>query len=163
MTKFSILLLMIGIPGSGKTRWVEQYLQTHPYCYVVSTDALRKELTGSEQCIDPSQNEWIHEEARKRVKAIIDNPDNYGGNKGMGPEIIVDSTNVDLDEWKKYRKLNASYYRAIVCDVPIDVAMEHQKNRERQVPQEIVTQKYNTLQKNKQFLSSFFNMTTFIH
>ena len=131
MGRFSTLILTIGIPGAGKTKWVNEYKKTHPLTYVVSTDELRKEITGVEQCIDPSQNKMIHDEARKRVKNILEDPQSVGG---LGPEIIVDSTNVELDEWIKYKNLGASIILAKVFDVPPKIAMEHQQYRERFVP-----------------------------
>lgn len=151
---FSVLILTIGIPGSGKTSWVKEYKKTHPLTFVVSTDDIRKELTGVEQCVNPSQNEWIHTTARNRVKEILSRKDHYG----LGPEIIVDSTNVDLEEWLKYKDLGASVILAKVFDVPPLQAMEYQKNRERKVPLEIVQNKWDTLQHNKKFLPLVFNM-----
>ena len=158
MPNFSILILTVGIPGSGKTTWVKEYLKEHPYTYVVSTDNLRKELTGNEQCVDPSQNGWIHDEARKRVKKIIDNPENYGGNHGMGPEIIVDSTNVDVDEWLKYKNLGASVILAKTFNVEPDTAMKQQATRERLVPRDIVEMKWQQFQANKKYMPHIFNM-----
>lgn len=155
MGKFSVLVLCIGIPGSGKSSWVKEYIKTHPLTYVISTDEIRKELTGVEQCIDPNQNQMIHDEARKRVKSIIDDPNSFGG---LGPEIIVDSTNVDHLEWKAYKELGASIMLAKIFDVSVDEAMFHQQNRERRVPKEIVEMKYNQLQESKKYIPLFFNM-----
>lgn len=158
MVKVSKLILTIGIPGAGKSTWVEQYKRQHPYVYIISTDQIRKEITGIEQCVDPSQNGMIHEEARQRVKRIIDDPNNYGGNNGMGPEIIVDSTNVDVDEWLKYKLLNPTIMVAKVFYTTPDQAFENQHNRTRKVPLEILQMKWDRFQQNKQFLSRFFNL-----
>lgn len=151
---FSILILTIGIPGAGKTTWVKKYLQQHPYAHVISTDSIRKELTGEKQC-DPTQNEWIHGEAKKRVKEILDNPNS---SIGMGPEIIVDSTNVDVEEWIAYKKLGASVILAKVFDTDVDTAMKNQEGRSRFVPRFVLEDKWTTLQKNKKFLPLVFNM-----
>lgn len=154
-TKFSVLILTIGIPGAGKTKWVENYQKTHPLSYIISTDAIRKEVTGVEQCIDPSQNTQIHAIAKERVKKILQDPNSKGG---IGPEILVDSTNVDVEEWLEYKNLGASVMIARVFDVSVETAMHQQEFRKRVVPLDIVTQKYETLQKNKKFLPVFFNM-----
>ena len=155
MGKFSVLVLCVGIPGSGKTSWIKEYIKSHPLTYVVSTDEIRKELTGFEQCIDPSQNEMIHEEARKRVKLILDDPNSFGG---LGPEIIVDSTNVDFHEWQAYKELAPSIMLAKIFDITVDEAMKQQEQRERKVPREIVEMKYNQLQESKKYIPLFFNM-----
>lgn len=157
-TRFSILILTIGIPGAGKSTWVNEYKKTHPYVYVISTDEIRKEVTGVEQCIDPSMNTKIHSIAKERVKAILDNPDNYGLNKGLGPEIIVDSTNVDVQEWVEYKNLGSTVIVGKVFNTTPDQAMKNQNNRERLVPREIVDMKWERLQRNKKYLNKIFNM-----
>ena len=157
--KFTIIILTIGIPGSGKSRWVAKYLKDHPLAQVVSTDALRKEITGVEECIDPSQNTMIHEEARKRVKEILDNTSDKGVNVR---EIIVDSTNCTVDEWLAYKKLGSSVIRAVVFDRTPAQAMENQTHRKRYVPLPILEQKWNDLQRDKKYLSYIFNMIDYI-
>jgi predicted kinase len=159
--KFSILILTIGIPGSGKTRWVKKYMQKHKLTYVISTDEIRKELTGHEQCIDPLMNDMIHDEARKRVKKILDDPNSTNG--AMGPEIIVDSTNCELNEWIKYKELGASVMRAIVFERTPEQAFENEKNRERKVPLEILKMKYDQYNTFKIYLTKIFNMIDYIH
>ena len=156
---FSILILTIGIPGSGKTTWVQEYVKEHPYTRVVSTDLIRKEKTGTEDSIDdPGFNNMIHEEARRKVKEILDNPLNYGGNMGMGPVIIVDSTNVDVEEWVKYKELGPSIMLAKIFEVSPEEAMKRQSGRERQVPKRVLDDKWKSLTFTKQFIPSFFNM-----
>ena len=152
----SIVILTIGIPGAGKSTWVENFTKKRKFT-VISTDEIRKELTGVEQCVNPSQNDMIHDEARKRVAKLINNPENYGGNNGMGPAIIVDSTNVDVTEWLKYKELRPRFLVAKVFNVTPEEAMEHQKSRERQVPLDILKWKWDTLQENKKYLDKIFN------
>lgn len=155
---FSILILTIGIPGSGKSRWVENYMKTHPRTHVISTDKIRKELTGFEQCINPAQNDMIHEEARKRVRAILDNKEK----ESLGPEIIVDSTNCDIQEWIAYKNLNPSIIRAVIFERTPNEAEKNQMLRERRVPFEILQQKWEQLQKYKKYLPYVFNMIDYI-
>ena len=158
MGSFSLLILTIGIPGAGKSTWVKEYQKQHPQVHVVSTDQIRKELTGSEQCLDPSKNHEIHEEARRRVKEIISNPEEYGDKYNLGPEIIVDSTNVEIEEWLSYKNLDPSIMIAKVFDITVEEAVNRQKTRERQVPKEIIEEKWFLLKHNMQFLSKIFNL-----
>ena len=155
MGKCSLLILTVGIPGAGKSYWVREYLRTHPLTYVVSTDDIRKELTGEEQCIDPSQNEMIHNEARNRVKKILEDPNSRGG---FGPEIIVDSTNCDVEEWKAYKELQPTIMVARLFNAPPWKAYDNIKNRERKVGLEILEMKWARLQKSRPHLSKYFNM-----
>lgn len=154
MPAFSVLILTIGIPGAGKTTWVNTYKKTHPRAFIISTDEIRKDLTGSIAC-DPNQNDMIHEEARKQVKNLIEHPLVNGT---LGPEIIVDSTNVDVQEWLKYKDLKPSVILAKVFNVEPEEAMKRQQVRGRIVPQEILDQKWKTLQQNKKYMPYIFNM-----
>ena len=158
MTRLSILILTIGIPGAGKTCWVREYTAKHHATIVISTDVIRKELTGTSEC-NPQESWKIHEEARRRVKEILDHPDKYGYPSNIGPEIIVDSTNVEVDEWRKYKSLNPSLMYAKIFDVPPEIAMAHQitGRKERIVPKEILEMKWKQLEENRQYLPLFFN------
>lgn len=154
---FSVLKILIGIPGAGKTTWVKRYRQTHKTSYFISTDDIREELTGTRECL-PSQSAMIHDVARKRVQDILEDPLNYGENQGMGPEIIVDSTNVDVEEWMKYKALKPNAMMAVVFNIDPEEAMKRQIYRGRIVPKDVVEQKWQTLQKNFKFLPFIFNM-----
>lgn len=159
MDDFCVMILTIGIPGSGKSSWVKDYCEKHKNgTFVISTDEIRKELTGNEQCIDPSQNSMIHDEAKKRAKKIIDNRREIMKKLGTWPVIIIDSTNVELKEWIDYRQLGANILAAKLFEVTPEQAQERMKNRERQVPYEIIKWKWDLLEKNKQHISKLFNM-----
>lgn len=41
------LILMAGVPGTGKSTWAKKYASTHPNTYIIDTDEVRKSLTGS--------------------------------------------------------------------------------------------------------------------
>ena len=156
---FSVLILTIGIPGCGKTTWVNDYLKKHPNgTYVISTDAIRLELTGKEQCVNPSQNPMIHDEARKRAKNIIDNRAEIFKKLGTWPVIIIDSTNVDVEEWIAYKQLGANVMMAKVFDVEPKEALRRMENRERKVPFKILEWKWKTLQANRHAIPKLFNM-----
>ena len=157
---FAILVLTIGIPGCGKSTWVEKYVKRYPHgTFVISTDAIRKELTGVEQCIDPSQNEMIHNEARKRAKAIIDDRKAIWLKYHTCPTIIIDSTNVELEEWLAYKQLGANVMLAKLFDIAPEEAFERMASRERKVPMEILQMKWDTLNKNRDAIPQVFNMT----
>ena len=158
MKGYSILILTIGIPGAGKTTWVKEYTSHHHAVHVISTDEIRKELTGTKDC-NPAESCKIHEEARRRVKDIIDNPEKYGHVAPVGPEIIVDSTNVELSEWQKYRSLGPTLMYAKIFNVPPPIAMANQLSgrKDRIVPLEILEMKWKQLQESLQFIPTIFN------
>lgn len=158
--KFSILILTIGIPGAGKTYWVKNYIKEHPLTHVISTDDLRKELTGVEQCVDPSQNEMIHETARNRVSKILHEKSDVDDPTPI--EVIVDSTNCNALEWLQYKQLGPTLIRAIIFDRTPEEAMKNQEMRERKVPFSIVKWKWDQLQNSKKYLDKIFNMIDYM-
>ena len=42
------LILLVGIPGSGKTTYSKEYIERSPNTFHLSSDAIRKELYGDE-------------------------------------------------------------------------------------------------------------------
>ena len=42
------LILLVGVPGSGKTTYAEKYVEEHPNTIHISSDRIRAELWGSE-------------------------------------------------------------------------------------------------------------------
>ena len=116
---------------------------------LISTDELRKELTGIEQC-NPVQSDWIHDETRKRVQELMMNPDVI--------EIVVDATNTDKEEWKKYKEMRPILFIAKFFPISVDEAMKRQENRERKVPREILEMKQKELEKNLPTLPYIFDL-----
>ena len=93
MERKFILYLTIGIPGSGKSRWVKKFVedQHHRNIHVISSDALRREILGDDQNVNVSQHAMIHDEERKRIKKLLSDP------SLTSPviDIIIDATNCE--------------------------------------------------------------------
>lgn len=143
------LILLVGIPGCGKSTWAARYVCECPDTRVVSTDEVRKDLTGSvdcKSCLTP----FVYEEARRRAKEYLE----------QGHDVIIDSTNVDLREWIAYKKIcpPGCLFVAKVFTVDPELSMLRQEGRERKVPKDILMMKWNHLKNNMQFLDSLFNM-----
>lgn len=149
--KFSLLILTIGIPGAGKTTWAQQYKKQCPQAHIISTDEVRKDLLGTEDCRDPSQNQMIHNEARKRVKKILDEAKEF-------VVVVVDSTNTEVEEWEAYRNLKPSLMIAKIFNITPDQGMDMQKNRQRVVPKKILEEKWNSFLSNHHYLPIYFDL-----
>lgn len=160
MERKFILYLTIGIPGSGKSRWVKKFVedQHHKNIHVISSDALRREILGDDQNVNVSQHAMIHDEERKRIKKILSDP------SLTSPviDIIIDATNCDVHEWEKFAKLNPTLMIAKVFDRDVEQSMKNQTHRERKIPEDIVKKYHSEFTKNKKFLSQFFNIIDFI-
>jgi len=64
------LVMLIGIPGSGKSTWISKVNKNNKYM-VVSPDDIRRELTGDVS--DQSQNAKVWFETKRRVKEALNN------------------------------------------------------------------------------------------
>ena len=74
------LIVLSAMPGSGKSTWAKKYQEEHPHTLIISSDAIRYELTGSMQDFSKQKEVWelfsyrIHEYANKYddVTVILD-------------------------------------------------------------------------------------------
>ena len=138
------LIIMVGISGSGKSTFVKhtllnQYLDIHAKSdvRVVSSDAIREEMFGDESIQkDP---EKVFQEAYRRVKGFLTE----------GKDVILDATNLS----RKARKnvLNQCRVRGVeinkecyVILAPPNMAIENQRSRERQTPQDVIYRQMST-------------------
>ena len=144
----NLLILTVGIPGAGKTTWVEKYIRKHGSTCVVSTDAIRKELTGTAEC-DESQIQQIHTEARKRARHYLE----------LKRDVVVDATNVDVEEWKAYKEicLPSTLMCAKVFEIDMEKAIRRvQKRGTVEVPRHRFEYKQQLFEASKPFLRKYF-------
>lgn len=64
------LILMAGIPGSGKSTWCKEYQKTHKNVFIIDTDETRKQITGS-YLIFPEHMEVIFDEMIRQSNEIF--------------------------------------------------------------------------------------------
>ena len=65
----ALLQVLVGIPGSGKSTLAQQWLEANQVDLIVSSDSIRKELTGSEEDLSLDNKVWF--EFHKRIRAGI--------------------------------------------------------------------------------------------
>ncbi len=118
------IYIMIGAPGSGKS-----YLANRSGMNVVSTDAIRKELFGSEAITGKPE---VFAVAEKRVMAAVKN----------GEDVVYDATNIVPGHRKRFLKKFSSMpevrVAAIVMDTPLETCLERNAKRERFVPEKVI-------------------------
>jgi predicted kinase len=118
-----VVVLAIGLPGSGKSSWFKRHNITP-----LSSDLLRALLFD-----DPTEQRFqdlIFSNLRSMLKArlIARRPMNY-----------VDATNLSPHERNGWIKLAKDYgyeVQAVFFDVPVEVCLERNQRRERQVPED---------------------------
>jgi predicted kinase len=118
-----VVVLAIGLPGSGKSSWFKRHNVTP-----LSTDLLRALLFD-----DPTEQRFqdlIFSNLRSMLKArlIARRPMNY-----------VDATNLSPHERNGWIKLAKDYgyeVQAVFFDVPVEVCLARNERRERKVPED---------------------------
>jgi predicted kinase len=118
-----VVVLAIGLPGSGKSSWFKRHNITP-----LSSDLLRVLLFD-----DPTEQRFqdlIFSNLRSMLKArlIARRPMNY-----------VDATNLSPHERNGWIKLAKDYgyeVQAVFFDVPVEVCLERNQRRERKVPED---------------------------
>jgi len=119
--EMTTLYVMIGIPGSGKSTVAG--LLGLP---VVSTDAIRLELTGDAE--DQSANDTVYAVAHARTEQHL----------ACGESVVFDATNLTGSSRRPLRKMAHSWNaRLVACLVDVDeaTARERNRSRERVVPE----------------------------
>ncbi|HEY9793423.1 MAG TPA: ATP-binding protein [Candidatus Obscuribacterales bacterium] len=130
------LVLLVGVPGSGKTT-LAQRLVDRGYVWL-NADQIRHEVHGDEG--DQSKSEVVFGIFFSRLEEALE----------KGQDVVIDNTNINQKHRSPIlqRAIKAGYQdiQLWVLDVPLEVCLERNKTRNRQIPDEIVTNYYNTLQ-----------------
>ena len=122
-----IFEMLVGLPGSGKSTYANKYTSFEKV--VVSSDAIRGELFGDENCQrDPSR---VFDEMKKRTRAALKE----------GRNVVYDATN--LSSKKRIGMLKnlegIPCIKAVtVFVVPFEVCVMRAQERERKVPRSVI-------------------------
>ena len=126
-----IFHMLVGLPGSGKTYYVNKHLKRENTT-ILNSDEIRKILLGSEEA------QWGN--------SIVFNTMNYAAieNLKQGRNVIYDATNINskrrialLEQIKKEVKEDIFFVVTILA-TPYEICVERQQKRERKVPEEVI-------------------------
>jgi predicted kinase len=120
-----VLVLAIGLPGSGKSSWFKRH-----NVVPLSSDMLRSLLFDDVR--EQRFQDLVFSNLRSMLKArlIAKRPMNY-----------VDATNLTPQERQHWIKLAKDYQyevHAVFFDVPLDVCIERHQRRDRVVPEDVM-------------------------
>ena len=131
----AIFEMFIGIPGCGKSTHARKMMEKDSSIVIVSSDAIRKELYGSEE--DQSHNQEVFNEVFKRTRAALAND----------LHVIIDATNLSRKRRIAFLKqFDNCEKRATVFAIPFEVCCERNNSRERIVPQYAMDRMYRSFQ-----------------
>lgn len=115
-------ILLSAIAGAGKSTWAENYKKTHKNVEIVSSDAIRFELTNQYQDFSKEEEVWI-----RFSRYISEARDKYDD-----VTVIADSTNI-LNKWRiKYATETEGFDKKILILInkPLDVLLKQNKQRD---------------------------------
>jgi predicted kinase len=120
-----IVVLAIGLPGSGKSSWFKRH-----NAVPLSSDMVRSLLFDDVR--EQRFQDLVFSNLRSMLKArlIAKRPTNY-----------VDATNLTPQERQHWIKLAKDYnyeVHAVFFDVPLDVCIERHQRRDRVVPEDVM-------------------------
>jgi predicted kinase len=120
-----IVVLAIGLPGSGKSTWFKRH-----NVVPLSSDTVRSLLFDDVR--EQRYQDLVFSNLRSMLKArlIAKRPMNY-----------VDATNLTPQERQHWIKLARDYQyevHAVFFDVPLDVCLERHQRRDRVVPEDVM-------------------------
>jgi predicted kinase len=134
---------MVGLPGSGKSTWVAQFLRAHPDYRSVSTDDCREQIYGDTAIQGDWRQVWacVQTEWQQGLEAI--NQDTVAG-------LIYDATNVRRRHRREAisaaRQVGFGPILLVWMDVPLSLALERNRQRQRQVPDAVIAAMHRSLQ-----------------
>jgi predicted kinase len=122
------LILLVGIPGSGKNTYAEKYVEEHDDAIHLSSDAIRSELYGDE-FTQGNPGDVFSLMQQRTVEAF---------NNGLS--VVYDATNITRKDRAGIIALCPKFVK-IECHViwaPIETCIERDASRERTVGKEVI-------------------------
>lgn len=128
-------IVMSGVSGSGKSTWAENYKANQESFgkkyKIISTDAIRKEILGSEE--NQADGKKIFEIAFSRISKSLKNKEN----------VIFDATNLVSKNRRaiinKFRNIFGVKFICVYMNTSLKDCLARQNLRKRKVPNEVVS------------------------
>lgn len=120
------LWIMCGLSGSGKSTIATQIANENPNTVIVSSDAIREELTGNYE--DQEHNEEVFKILHNRIRKNLENKKN----------VIADATNLTMKSRRAIMmKVNGLDIRkvCVIIPKPFEQCKIDNLNREHPVPE----------------------------
>ena len=137
------LIILIGLPGSGKSTVAARLLQANLQRRVISTDAIRSHLFGDEA----RQGSWL--KVWREVGQQFQQAVKQQMLTGQALEAIYDATNaVRRDRRRAIALARICGFTDIIgvwLNTPLDVCLHRNRQRDRQVPDAVILRMHRCL------------------
>lgn len=123
-----VLILLVGVPGSGKTTYAKNYIRQNFNTIHLSSDGIRKELYGDEN-IQGNSGDVFYLMQKRAIEALND-----------GCNVIYDATNITRKDRAGIIGICPKFAK-IVCHIiwaPIETCIERDTARDRTVGKEVI-------------------------
>ena len=122
------LILLVGIPGSGKTTYAKEYAQIHDATIHISSDSIRYELYGDESI--QGDSDTVFSLMQKRAVEALQS----------GKSVLYDATNMTRKDRSGIIAACPRYahIEAHIIWAPIETCIERDANRERTVGKAVI-------------------------
>ncbi|MGD1808793.1 AAA family ATPase [Dapis sp. BLCC M126] len=124
------LIILIGLPASGKSTIARKIVSRCPHCQLISTDAIRAQLFGDEAI----QGLWLRvwQEVEQKFHQAV----------SQTSLAIYDATNTQRRRRRELidvaRETGFSYISGLWLDKSLELCLQRNKQRQRQVPEEVI-------------------------
>lgn len=122
------LIMLCGIPGSGKTTYAKKYVEEYPSTIHISSDEIRAELWGNEAT--QGDNSKVFSLMQSRTIEALNN----------GQSVMYDCTNITRKD-RSYIIALCPKFVKIECHIiwaPIETCIERDAARDRTVGKEVI-------------------------
>jgi predicted kinase len=149
-------ILLSAVPGAGKSTWASAYAASHDNVYIVSSDEVRKEVTGAYQIFNQEPLVW--ETFRRRIHEF--------GALHPDATVIADAVN-DTNVLRKYYAHETSEFdhkMFVFIDKPLEVVMVQNKMRrqDKWVPEHVIVDFFKKMEPPSQEAMDLFHEVVFV-
>ena len=129
MEKNLKIIVLVGLPASGKSTWSKNYLLSHPDFVVVSRDSFRYMLKNSpvtEPKVEKAITDLVRYTTIRSLNAKLN--------------VILDATNLRMSDINEHISDFGDYadIEFMLFDVPAKTCIERDKNRQNQAGEEVI-------------------------
>ena len=128
------VIILVGIPASGKSTFCENFLKENKNWLKSSRDDFRYMLRNEGFC-ESKIEQMITELQKESILKALKN----------GYNLLIDNTNVKLHYINEFIKLVKPYANISfkIFDLPLEICLERDKARARSVGEDVITRMYN--------------------